>query len=798
MRERNRLLSLLLTLCLFVSLAAPAAAAYTAVSMQLTKTSGTVTISKSNGTNVTVRSGMRLYNGYHVTTAEKSYAWISLDHAKLIKVDASSSAEVRKNGDQLEVNVAYGSVFFEVTEKLNSNETLNISSSTMTVGVRGTSGWVRVTDQWVTQVCLLEGTAQCAVADPVTCQLKSARLSGGDVARCVVYPQDRVGDKCDILMEQQTTGGIPGFVLTELTENAELCDKILDDSGLDILADLAKTAGGNPSGRTNNGKDASSEVKRESNTRQDREERETGQKLEQIQQEQSKQENNISKDPVWEQGQQPQQPEKPSGGSSGSGSGSGSSPTTPDTPEPAPKIYTITFYSSGGITAQTNADGKLTSLPTITKSPDGKDDFVKWVLYGGSEVTLDTVFNYDETVYPVWKENPPYTVFLDPNGAEWPERDTEGTITTDGVTLNIPASFPNSMDRNGIHYNRTGWEIVRDYPYSRAPEITYYSSPSDIAGDCTLRAEWGSAYISVFWDLNGGVWSVTNDSTTIVHGGISINPGEGVTSSYSIRGWGEPTRSGYTFDGWFTDPTGGTEVTPNSTLFYRDTTVYAHWTQDSVTWSLDDTTKKLTISGTGAIGDYSSGWVSMAGADVTNAPWGSSGNNWLNIETVAIEDGITSIGNCAFSGLVCATSVTIADSVKSIGRSAFSECELLASVTISNNVNSIGDYAFDGCKDLISITIPTGVTSIGTGVFRYCSALTSVEIPTGVTSIGDSAFMACNSLTSITIPSSVTSISSNVFDSCTGGLNINFGGSQATWDSFGVTLPSGATVTCTP
>lgn len=43
-----------------------------------------------------------------------------------------------------------------------------------------------------------------------------------------------------------------------------------------------------------------------------------------------------------------------------------------------------------------------------------------------------------------------------------------------------------------------------------------------------------------------------------------------------------PTRSGYTFDGWFTASTGGTQVTPSyasSTIPTADLTLYAQWTQ---------------------------------------------------------------------------------------------------------------------------------------------------------------------------------------------------------------------------
>ncbi|MBP5734230.1 MAG: InlB B-repeat-containing protein [Candidatus Methanomethylophilaceae archaeon] len=38
----------------------------------------------------------------------------------------------------------------------------------------------------------------------------------------------------------------------------------------------------------------------------------------------------------------------------------------------------------------------------------------------------------------------------------------------------------------------------------------------------------------------------------------------------------DPVREGYLFDGWFTEPDGGKEVTTD-TQFTSDTKLYAHW-----------------------------------------------------------------------------------------------------------------------------------------------------------------------------------------------------------------------------
>ena len=205
---------------------------------------------------------------------------------------------------------------------------------------------------------------------------------------------------------------------------------------------------------------------------------------------------------------------------------------------------------------------------------------------------------------------------------------------------------------------------------------------------------------------------------------------------------------------------------------------YTYWNEDNLTWKLD-AKGTLTISGTGAMKDYDS--------DSNPSP---VSNNW-DVEKIVIEDGVTSIGDCAFYDChyltsitipnsvtsigirafnVCRnlTNITIPDNVTSIGNYAFYYCENLTSVTIPNSVTSIGDFAFYNCRSLTSITIPDRVTSIGNFVFEGCKGLTSITIPDSITSIGDFAFRYCTSLTSITIPDRVTSIGNAAFDGCKG------------------------------
>ena len=208
----------------------------------------------------------------------------------------------------------------------------------------------------------------------------------------------------------------------------------------------------------------------------------------------------------------------------------------------------------------------------------------------------------------------------------------------------------------------------------------------------------------------------------------------------------------------------------------------------NVTWNFDAASGALTISGTGAMTDYSS-----------FSPFHSN----TEIKSVTISNGVTSIGDRMFIFCRGITSVTIPDSITRIGMSALYSCSSLTSVTIPDNVRSIGDYAFSYCSGLTSITIPNSLTSMGDGAFMECDKLTefivsknatsysvddngvlfnkdktalviypcgktstSYVIPNSVTRICACAFRTSRALTSVTIPDSVTSIGNLAFSSC--------------------------------
>ena len=125
-----------------------------------------------------------------------------------------------------------------------------------------------------------------------------------------------------------------------------------------------------------------------------------------------------------------------------------------------------------------------------------------------------------------------------------------------------------------------------------------------------------------------------------------------------------------------------------------------------VTYTISDD-GVLTISGTGAMANYT-----YKDNDSSNCPWHSV--RWA-INKVVVENGVTSIGNFAFS-FCNAEEVTIPGTVTSIGNRAFMGTPL-TSVVIPEGVKTIGQWVFWCCTSLKSITLPTSLTQVGQGAF---------------------------------------------------------------------------------
>lgn len=225
-------------------------------------------------------------------------------------------------------------------------------------------------------------------------------------------------------------------------------------------------------------------------------------------------------------------------------------------------LNTITYDTQGG-SAVPSVNFLHPETITLPPAPTQTGyTFNGWFLNstGGTALgaTYATTSAANFTIYAQWTINS-YTITYDGNsntGGSAPASSSKNynetyTVLTFGT-----------LAKNG--YSFTNWNTTFDGVGGTA------YNPGDtftVTANVTLFAQWSAGSITVTYDSQGGN-SFPNDSTT-TGGTLSTSPGT-------------PTRSGYTFNGWFENSTGGTAITfPYLHGRTSNFTLYAQWTQNS-------------------------------------------------------------------------------------------------------------------------------------------------------------------------------------------------------------------------
>lgn len=156
--------------------------------------------------------------------------------------------------------------------------------------------------------------------------------------------------------------------------------------------------------------------------------------------------------------------------------------------------------------------------------------------------------------------------------------------------------------------------------------------------------------------------------------------------------------------------------------------------------------------------------------------------NDRTLEDYKVPSGIIRIGDFAYARSSM-TSLAIPQGVTSIGYGAFYHCDRLADVSIPSSVTEIEAYAFNNTpylNDFLSDTSKGPFLIVGDGILlAYNGRYTEVQIPEGVKTIAPGAFSKHGEMYSVVLPSTLAEIGEDAFSECvnlakvTGGENLN-------------------------
>lgn len=221
--------------------------------------------------------------------------------------------------------------------------------------------------------------------------------------------------------------------------------------------------------------------------------------------------------------------------------------------------YTVTFNANGGnctIASKNVTYGNTYgTLPTPTRTGYS---FAGWYTSasGGSRVMSSMTVSLagNQTLYAHWTANT-YAVTFDANGGSCSTASKSVTNGSTYGTLPIPI--------------RTGYSFAGWYTSTSGGGHVTSSTTVSLTSNQTLYALWTVDTYIVIFNANGG--NCTTVSKSITYGSIY-----GTLPT--------PTRTGYSFSGWYTTATGGNQVT-NSTKanITSNRTLYAHWNVNTYT-----------------------------------------------------------------------------------------------------------------------------------------------------------------------------------------------------------------------
>ena len=180
MKKRNLLSSLAVLIAALLLCAGASAESVEADTIRFLRAEGEVTIYNPAGQPRFAVANARFGSGEAIETGEDGYAAISLDDTKIVSLDKETRLEFVREGSHMKLTVVRGMIFVDVSEKLDENESLDIETTTLMVGIRGTMIAAGVQPGKMEQVMLLEGKTEITYLDADGTQ-RQMMLSSGEM-----------------------------------------------------------------------------------------------------------------------------------------------------------------------------------------------------------------------------------------------------------------------------------------------------------------------------------------------------------------------------------------------------------------------------------------------------------------------------------------------------------------------------------------------------------------------------------------------------------------------------------------
>lgn len=209
-----------------------------ATTMRLIRYDGEITLTTGSGKSLEATEDRRLTNGNILNTKTESQAWVLLDTDRVVTLMEESTASFIQKGKKLTLNLEEGRIFFDIDRSLENDESFDICTSTMIIGVRGTSGYVDSDENGNSVLYLTTGRVNVSGLDD----------NGDEFGSDKIKPAQKLtvdADNETITVTDVTEYDLPAELVLTITSDDALLEKITDatdwsEDTLKLLEDLYK------------------------------------------------------------------------------------------------------------------------------------------------------------------------------------------------------------------------------------------------------------------------------------------------------------------------------------------------------------------------------------------------------------------------------------------------------------------------------------------------------------------------------------------------------------------------------
>ena len=223
--------------------------------------------------------------------------------------------------------------------------------------------------------------------------------------------------------------------------------------------------------------------------------------------------------------------------------------------------YAVTVRDDGhGTASASHAKAAAGTEITLTATPKEGYHFKEWQVMSGDVTVKNDKFTMPSgnvEIKAIFEEDAPptpteYTVTVKTDGNGTASASHAKAVVGTEITL---TATPNA----GYHFKE--WQVMSGDVTVRDDKFTMPGSDVEVKAICEEEAPPTPTEYTVTFDGNDGTPSVGSMTTT----------------KQKLTSLPDASRSKHSFNGWYTEKSGGTKITTD-TVFSANTTVYAHWT----------------------------------------------------------------------------------------------------------------------------------------------------------------------------------------------------------------------------